>query len=277
MNRRIAVLGSNGFVGSALVKELIKNGELVDCLAKPDFDLIKPESYDRISPQTDILIHSAGHVGNAPTDDILWKINVESCYYLSKHLQRLSNLKLFIFISSGAVYGMHKHPISLYSKLNPESLYGLSKLLAEQIFKKLLPCRVIILRLFFPFGPNQKVPRLIPSLIDKINHGEPVEIAGREGITINPIFIDNLVSNILNIINKPNKAIFNLGGSQSITIRRIAEIVGQTIGKIPNVQSNLNEAGAIVCIPDLQVIKNSSIEAELTKTIKMLLANNNRQ
>ena len=103
---RFTILGASGFVGSALTRHLERNGEQVVPLSRPSFDLTAPRTFSLIPQNTDILIHAAGHVGNAPNDSVIWEVNVESTYYLIQYLNANCRPRLLVFFSSGAVYGM---------------------------------------------------------------------------------------------------------------------------------------------------------------------------
>ncbi|MBI1879669.1 MAG: NAD-dependent epimerase/dehydratase family protein [Chloroflexi bacterium] len=172
----ITILGATGFVGSALAQRLEQMRADVVKLSRPDFDLTLPETFQKIPSNTDVLIHAAGHVGGAPRDEIIWQVNVESTYHLVRHLNAHCRPALVVYLSSGAVFGPQPQTISGASPVRPDSLYGLSKLLAERICETMLNAKVVFLRLFFPFGPGQKLPRLIPSLIRRIAQGQSVEI-----------------------------------------------------------------------------------------------------
>jgi nucleoside-diphosphate-sugar epimerase len=265
----ITILGASGFIGSALVRHLDARGEQVVRLDLPDFDLTLPDTFNRIPLDTDILIHAAGYVGNANRDELLWKINVESTYYLIQYLTSHSRLRLVVYLSSGAVYGMPLEPVTTASPLKPEGLYATSKLLAECLLQTQLNSQAIRLRLFFPFGPGQRPPRLIPSLIQRIARSEPIEINTQKGYPIiNPIFIDTLVDQIAQIIYAPEKSCYNLGGVDRYSIRQIAEIVAKQLGVQVKFLVKDNPIGNLTCLPDLPVVDQEIFETQLSKTIE---------
>lgn len=263
---KITVLGANGFVGSALTQYFQTNDIEVVSLGRPHFDLTEPRTLSQIPADTDIIIHSAGHVGSALKDEIIWNTNVKSTYDLVQYLNnhKYLNLKLMIYLSSGAVYGLQDDVLTCNSPLHPDSLYGVSKLLAEQIIEKVFQGRAVFLRLFFPFGSGQRLPRLFPILIRRVHREEEIEIDNAGGPFVNPIFIDDLLYQIMQIIRKPDKAYYNLGGSEVLSIKHIAEIIGQYLDKKPCFRINEKKKGNILCNPDLTIAQSCFKEQLIT-------------
>ena len=76
---------------------------------------------------------------------------------------------------------------------------------------------IVILRLFFPFGPGQKVPRLFPSLIGRIARGETIDINTSLGRPIiNPVYIEDLVDQIILTMHDPRKNRYKLAETRSV-------------------------------------------------------------
>lgn len=263
---KITILGSSGFIGSALSRYLEENGEQVIRLKRPDFDLNLPSTFTQIPSDTDIVIHAATCVGN-DLDGLIWKTNVISTYYLIQYLNTQNHPCLVIYLSSGAVYGAQSRPITLSSPLCPDSLYGISKLLAEYMIGKILRSKSVILRLFFPFGPGQSPPRLIPRLIQQISKNKAVMINSQPGPTINPIFINDLVYQITKIIQNPIYTHYNLGGSKTVSIRKISEIISQYLGKTLTFRIQDKPIEDLVCRPDLLCEEELSFKEEVAMTI----------
>lgn len=265
----VTILGTTGFVGSALVRYLEGKGEDLTLLDMPHFDLTCPETYNQIPRESDILIHAAGYVGSASQDSILWKTNVESTYYLIRYLNASCRPHLVIYLSTGAVYGMQLDAVTCDSSLRPVGLYAVSKLLSERMFETLLDCDLVILRLFFPFGPGQQPPRLIPRLIHQIARDQPLEINTTQGLPfINPIFIDELVRQISQIMHEPKRTYYNLGGPNAWSIRQIAEALAQLLGQQPKFMVKNTASGNMMCKPDLPTSTQTTFEQHLAETVR---------
>lgn len=250
---KIAILGASGFIGSALARRLEAAGENVIRLCRPDFDLSSPDTFSRISADTDVVVHAAGLVGRSGDNDMLWRVNSISAYYLADYLNCYCKPNLVLYLSSGAVYGMSSDVLTSESPLRPSDVYGTSKVIAESLLSTHLQCPVVHLRLFFPFGPNQKPPRLVPGLIEKIARGEPVELNTQEGLpVINPIFINTLIEQIIAIMrtsSSSRRTRLNLGGIYAFSIRNIAEIIGSLLSKKPEFVIKHAQVQNILCEP----------------------------
>lgn len=267
---KIAILGSAGFTGAALAQYFEDRGQEVFRLSRPQFDLTDRSTFNCIAQDTEVLIHAAGCVGEGWSEEALWKVNVESTYHLAQYVNTHCRMPLVIYLSSGAVYGIQSEDaLTCASPLQPQGLYAVSKFLAEQTLGALLRTQLIRVRLFFPFGPGQRPPRLIPGLIQRIARGEAVELNTSEGRPfINPIFIDMLVRQISQIIKSPERHCYNLGGSRVCSIRQIAEVIGKEL-KV-DVKFTIKErvTGNSKCQPDFLGSGEDSFEHQLASVIR---------
>lgn len=247
----ITILGSTGFVGSALMSRLRAERLTVSGLSRPYFDLGIINTYSSIPEETRILIHSAGPAGPEHSKIRYWKECVQATYDLVDFINsKRTNIELLVYVSSGAVYKSSVSALTVNSETGPGNLYGMTRLLSETIITKNLNCGSTSLRLFFPYGPGQKCPRLIPELIRKIKSGEEISLNRAKGLPIiNPIYIDDLCSRIVEIMKNPNQKIHNLGGNEAMSIKTIAQIIGELVGKEPLFQVTTNESMNFYCSP----------------------------
>jgi len=263
------ILGGDGFIGSSLAPLLRDKGDRVTSLRRPAFDLTLPKTFGLMPAHTQVLVHAAGHVGGAPEDEVLWQTNVKSTYYLARYLNQVVRPRLVVYLSSGAVYGTHAEPITASSMLRPLDLYGLSKLLSEATLQATLRARLVVLRLFFPFGPGQRPPRLIPSLVQKVARGEPVDVYGAAGgLVINPIFINELTMQIAHIIREPKQTCYNLGGANTISIKEIVEAIGRCLGREPRLNFKEGNPERMVCVPDVRESPRMTFEEQLAEVVR---------
>ena len=169
--KKIVITGANGFVGSTLAKKLLNSGYKVTCLVRTgsDIDLIEDkknicfidynnlEELKYVIQNMDILIHVA-----ALTRSRKWKtfqkINIDLTETLI-NICNNSSIKQFIFISSQAVAGsaLNKHSGKKEEDApNPITMYGKSKLLAEEIIRKNLKVPWTIIRPVSVYGAGDK-------------------------------------------------------------------------------------------------------------------------
>lgn len=266
---KITILGAAGFTGSALAQYFENRGQEVFRLTRPRFDLTDPSTFNCIPADTEVLIHAAGCVGEGWPEETLWKVNVESTYHLAQYVNTQCRTPLFIYLSSGAVYGLQpEEALTCASPLQPQGLYAVSKFLAEQTLSVLLRTQLLRVRLFFPFGPGQRPPRLIPSLIQRIARGQAVDLNTNEGRPfINPIFIDTLVSQISQIIASPERPCYNIGGSRVCSIRQIAEAIGKELKVEVKFTVKEKLVGDSKCQPDFLEPGGDNFEQQLASMI----------
>ena len=166
---RILVTGATGFVGRAIVAELLMENLEVFCMGSlsragtdelPNFlraDITNTESLERLEslPLIDVLIHTAGlahQFGGASLEEF-WRINVEGTKNVCLLAERLG-VKHFIHISSVSVYGRGKQSggglLAEDVRCEPESVYAQSKFEAEKTAADICRKNSILLTILRP-------------------------------------------------------------------------------------------------------------------------------
>jgi len=168
------VTGSTGFIGSHLVEALLKRGYEAHGFIRPSSDLrwikdldleLRPGSYEnedslrRAVEGMDVVFH-VGAVISASDWETYERSNVRATIRLLEACaDACPALKKFVFVSSISASGpaRHKRPLRESDPCFPVSLYGKSKLLAEEAaarFFDKLP--IVILRPTNVLGVRQK-------------------------------------------------------------------------------------------------------------------------
>lgn len=184
---KVLVTGGCGYIGSHVVKILVKNGHeviILDNLYSTDFipsygkfykvDLSDKEKVEEILrlEKPELIMHFAAFIVVPESVKIpleYYKNNVENTIKLLDLMHKY-NIDKFIFSSSAAVYGIPKeNPISEETPLSPINPYGRTKAMIEEILKDLSLAgvlRYVSLRYFNvagadpegELGPNYKQP-----------------------------------------------------------------------------------------------------------------------
>ncbi|MFA7332210.1 MAG: NAD-dependent epimerase/dehydratase family protein [Candidatus Delongbacteria bacterium] len=168
---RFVLTGATGFLGSALLERLLREGESVLALGRdPErlrralpagvavaaFDLEAPQAPAGLLPG-DVLIHCAALLGNAEADrETYLRCNTESVLVLAR-AAREAGAALFQFISSVSACGptgSAGQPLRAESPFRPASVYGESKARAEGQLATLTGLRVQVLRPPVIYGPG---------------------------------------------------------------------------------------------------------------------------
>ncbi|WP_292742675.1 MULTISPECIES: UDP-glucose 4-epimerase family protein [unclassified Methylophaga] len=223
---RIFVTGATGFVGKALIKELLSAGHNIIAGVRNhsvelpveveqqqigDLGLLSEQNtlIDTLK-KVDVVIHTAArvHIMHDKAADPLTefrKTNVNATLALAKQAA-IAGVKRFVFISSIKVNGEstdHRQAFRETDKPAPEDAYGQSKLEAEQVLFELShtkPMEVVIIRPPLIYGPGVKAN--FASLIKIIKKGVPLPF----GATSNQrslLAIDNLVDFLMLCIVHP--------------------------------------------------------------------------
>jgi UDP-glucose 4-epimerase len=118
----------------------------------------------------------------------------------------------------------------------PSHLYTATKLAGEyycQSYSKLYGMGVTILRYGIPYGPRARDGAVIPIFVRKALNGEPLTIAGDGSQFRKFVYVEDLAEgNVLALQSVAKNKIYNLDGSQKITIKQIAETIKKVIGNV---------------------------------------------
>lgn len=240
------VTGATGFVGRALLPRLAERDEVVALGRRaPDAtenvhwarqDLTHPLDESALPKRLDAVIHLAQSDRYREFPDgaeDMMEVNVAATVRLLDYCHRAGGTT-FVLVSTGAIYAPGPRAVSEGDPPRPGNFYAASKLAAEEVaapYRALL--RVQIIRPFFVYGPGQQANRFIPGLLARIRAGEPVQLAGNDGIRLNPIYIDDAVQLLLGALTLEGFETLNMAGPSVHSIREIAEMIGAEVGANP--------------------------------------------
>jgi nucleoside-diphosphate-sugar epimerase len=199
---KIAITGSNGFIGSALKKVCIQEGiETIGLCRNPTandtrFDLNDPKTFQYIPKDVNALVHAA-YTTQAKDLKKSYKANIEGSKALFDFCHKASIP--IIFLSSCSAHE------------NAKSFYGRSK---YQLEKYLLPTDTMI-RPGFVIGDGGIYKRLETSI--KTLKFAPLFWGGQQPIQI--IHLDELVQGIIMVIKKKLSGAYTLAHPTPLTIQ----------------------------------------------------------
>jgi nucleoside-diphosphate-sugar epimerase len=240
--KKILITGGNGFLGSNLVKRLLKEGHSVYVLSRSnvnledvlsnikfnsasnkDFSLYKKDIY-KFSP--DVVFHFGWNGGNNYKD-----VNDISQFYdnvgygieLINILNELPKKPKFIGIGSFSEYGEQKNIITEETLELPLNLYGLSKLTFKkysEMLCKQYEMEWVWVRPCYVYGPKDVSTRLIPTLINKFLTNQPVKLDKCDTI-IDYIYIDDFINFIYNLTLSNNTGTYNICSGQEYELKYV--------------------------------------------------------
>jgi len=258
---RILITGANGFIGSHLVRSLGRDTKhhITPMLRRPagesetpdlktrneitygdvsDFEDVR-RILDKIRPE--IVIHLATryaitHESNEIGDMV--NTNIRGIYNILESLRNKPRTTM-INASTCYVYGASNKAIDEQGPLNPQNLYALTKIGAEEacrFYSVNYGINTLNLRFFPPYGPGDSPKKLIQSTYAAIMDGrEPILSDGTQKWDF--VFIDDIVECIKRSLGKIENTegvgfkTLNVGTGMVVEIREIVRRIFELAGK----------------------------------------------
>lgn len=310
MRETFLITGATGFIGSNLVRELVKRDKNVNIIVRNKklswrlFDIadkinlfecdILDENLsslvNKIKP--DYVFHLSAY-GAQPLEDDIYKmvdINMKGTASLINAVKK-NPFKLFINTSSCVEYGNKDQPMRETDILEPINNYGVIKSAVtlycqKEAIRNNFP--LINLRLFTPYGYFENRDRLIPSVVLSAIKNDPIRVSTPESVR-DFVFIEDVVDAYLHSLEMPfsKGEIFNIGSGQQHTIEKIinmcvklsgskSEILWGTVAKQSRfIEPKIWRADMSKTKILLKWEPKNSIESGLQKTIDWFRENKN--
>ncbi len=245
--KSILVTGETGFVGSNLFRKLSvgnrmyslcrsSSNESNESTGYIEADLRDPIDTGRLPGEIDYIIHLAAIINHKEynvTESDLIRVNLESTLHLLEYAKNIG-VKRFVFASTGGVYKEQPYPLTEEDTCCYKGLYSLTKYLCEEAVKSYTAFfKYTILRYYYPYGPGQRENRLIPKLAKMIKNHQPVFINESGGPVISPIYCSDFIEATMRAIEYEDNVLMNIGGSESKSIKEIADMIGSILGEKP--------------------------------------------
>ncbi len=188
----------------------------------------------------DAVIHLAGRAGVRPSiqePELYLDVNIKGTFHILDAAKRTGTERV-LFASSSSVYGVNpKIPFAeddaLLATISP---YAATKLAGEQLCSNvshLDGLRTVCLRFFTVYGPRQRPDLAISKFCRAILEGRPIDKYGDGSTCRDYTYVDDIVTGIFGALayQGPTFDIFNLGGSQTVTLNELIEACEAACGK----------------------------------------------
>jgi UDP-glucose 4-epimerase len=265
------VTGGAGFIGSNIVKELLRRGEFVRVLDNfatgkrenvfefknnPNFELIEGDlrSFHIVRNGVngmDYILHQGAlpSIPRSINDPITTNdVNILGTLNILEAAKEFG-VKRVVYASSSSVYGNSEGSASGRSAdlpktedmpIQPLSPYALSKYTGErycQIYYKIYGLETVVLRYFNVFGPNQdptsQYSAVIPKFIELMKEGQAPTIYGDGTQSRDFTYVANVVeANLLACkVDEAAGEVFNIACGERYTVLQLVETINKILGK----------------------------------------------
>ncbi len=254
------VTGGAGFIGSHLVRELVRHGQRVTVLddlssgsldnlqdVRPVIRFIQADirNFDEVYNAlqgADIVLHEAAQISVANSvrnPQQTHQINVHGTENVLE-AARLWGVKKVVFASSSAVYGNGTDlPYAETAPLDFQSPYALSKYLGEKLcrhYTEVFGLPTVIVRRFNVFGPGQNphaaYAAVIAAFMQAALENRPLPIYGDGTQQRDFVFVEDVVAaNLLVAQRGKYGEVYNVSGAKAYSLLELADTIEKITGK----------------------------------------------
>ena len=260
MNKKVLVMGGNGFIGNNIVEHLAKNGyevEIYDIAGKDNGyknhigNVLTDDNLEKLISDFDNIIYLITSVSPKKSMDFPEKSYTQDIPMLLRVLDcciKTGYGKKVIFSSSGGtVYGEGLNKILKEDEVIEEPInhYANCKLACEKIlllYNKLYKMNNIILRISNPYGRGQNPSSgvgAITTFTDKILKCEEITLFGNGDTIRDYIDVYYVADAFLKAIEYKNEnnitPVFNVGSGIGLCLKDIIDIISSSLNVIPNI------------------------------------------
>lgn len=306
-NKKVAVTGGLGFIGSHLVERLCQENEvvIVDNESTGSIKNIKHLELDNISLDLgditkinlsktfegcDYVFHHAAMASVPASVADPLQCNLVNVTGTLKVLlaARNNGVKKVILASSAAVYGDNTNfPLSEETPLKSISPYALSKAVGEmycQLFTDIYQLSTVSLRYFNVFGPrqdpNSQYASVIPHFISNILNDKRPVIFGDGEQSRDFIQVKHIVEANLRACKSDHTGAFNIATGKSTTINQLVPVINETLGKSidpiyddPRPGDVKHSLADVSKAKQLEFCPSTSFPEELRETVEWFIEN----
>lgn len=228
-NKKVLVTGADGFIGSHLVEELIKEGARVrafvyynsfnswgwlDTLSQKQLssieifagDIRDPNGVREAMKGCEVVFHLAALIAipfSYHSPDSYIDTNVKGTLNIVQAARDTSSVKRVLVTSTSEVYGTAQYvPIDENHPRQPQSPYSASKIGADSIadsFYRSFNLPLTIVRPFNTYGPRQSARAVIPTIITQLLNGAQEINLGDLRPTRDLLFVKDTVRGFIEI------------------------------------------------------------------------------
>jgi UDP-glucose 4-epimerase len=253
--KTVLVTGSSGFIGSAVVEALAGDGWQVVSTTRIKgvsastvfLDLSQPESIVNIGRDNsfDAIVHLGANIDfSGQLSSELFMPNIVATGLLADLSAKLN--ARFVFASTAIVHGIETKRITFDTPLRPDSAYGKSKWLAEELVAA-SGTRNCILRIGGVFGLHGPTHLGLNRAITNAIKNVPPHLNGTGEALRNYIYVKDIAAAILFVLQKGVDGTHLLAGNEVISIKNMLQQIcdvffsdqSPSVNEVPEAESQV--------------------------------------
>ncbi len=250
---RVLVTGGTGFIGTNLVKELIRLGHEVSLFVRPSYNHTRVANFGKdlhdiyIADFTDYeaiiecvlecepeWVFNLSSYGVHPNETDVTTTLSTNYWNVERLLQAcvdVGSVKSFVHTGSCLEYGTVNEPTTEGHPLVANTVYGKSKALASKIVADMSikhDFNAVTARLYAVYGPYEAKTRLIPKLIEYGSREQFPPLVSPDTAR-DFVYVDDVVNALILVAkstNLPRGSAYNITSEAQTTIRELTGLVG---------------------------------------------------
>lgn len=278
--KRVLITGAAGFIGSHLSDALLARGDEVigvdnfntyydpaikrrnlvgasesERFSLHEVDICDDGALNLLFEQTrpEVVVHLAARAGVRPSlqdPNLYHRVNVIGGQHILDACRHHQPSHL-VFASSSSVYGGSTDiPFrEIDPVMRPVSPYAATKRMNElqaHVYQHVYGVRTSMLRFFTVYGPRQRPDMAIHKFTKMILAGQPIPMFGDGSTRRDYTYIDDIIDGVVRCVDRPfDYEIFNLGESQTTTLRELIDLVAKHSGKEAVIDQQPMQAGDV--------------------------------
>lgn len=221
---RTVVLGAGGFIGGAILRHLKQAKVPVLAIGRPDFDLLAPDSADKLSaalqPDDTLIFVSA----KAPVKNnamLLENLRMAEAVCSALQQQPVGHV---IYISSDAVYKDSSKQLTEHSCAEPSSLHGIMHLAREVMLRSAFVGPLALVRPTLVYGVHDPHSGYGPNRFRRLAaEGKEIVLFGDGEERRDHVAVGDIADIVLRMTQHLSTGIVNATSGEVVSFRALAE------------------------------------------------------
>lgn len=249
--RRVLVTGATGFIGSHVTRSLLGHGYEVAILLRASSSLARladvagrltqihgelgqldraADQIHRFRPETVVHLAWEGVAGSRSDEAVQFSVNVPGTWDLVR-IAGGAGCRSWIGLGSQAEYPAVPGILTEDTPPNPDGPYGLAKymcLVTAQHLCGSYGMRLVWLRLFAAYGPDEDPRWFIPSTIETLLRRRRPALSQGDQL-VDYLYVEDLAEAVTATVVSSCHGVYNLASGESFSVREIAGTIRDLI------------------------------------------------